>query len=115
MLLAVSRLYTTLHMWTGASTKPYHDTANFYTTAQDIMFFGHHANVDRMWDIYCSIRGHTPEFKQNDWLEASFIFYEENRQVVKCKVCFIIINLLFFHSFSIYTPKLQKDRKVEDF
>lgn len=79
------------------------------------MFFGHHANVDRMWDIYCSIRGHTPEFKQNDWLEASFIFYEENRQVVKCKVCFIIINLLFFHSFSIYTPKLQKDRKVEDF
>lgn len=68
------------------------------------MFFGHHANVDRMWDIYCSIRDHTPEFKQNDWLEASFIFYDENRQVV-----------LFFHSFSIYTPKLQKDGKVEDF
>lgn len=113
MLLAVLRLYTTLcTCGLGQAQNP---TTNFYTTARDIMFFGHHANVDRMWDIYCSIRGHTPEFKQNDWLEASFIFYDENRQVVKCKVCFIIINLLFFHSFSIYTPKLQKDRKVEDF
>ncbi|RVW36500.1 Polyphenol oxidase A1, chloroplastic [Vitis vinifera] len=84
MLLAVLRLYTTLcTCGLGQAQNP---TTNFYTTARDIMFFGHHANVDRMWDIYCSIRGHTPEFKQNDWLEASFIFYEENRQVVKCKV-----------------------------
>lgn len=84
---SLENLHNDVHMWTGPSKSPYHDMGNFYTAAHDIMFFGHHANVDKMWDIYNSSRGHTPEFKQDDWLEASFVFYDENRQVVKCKVC----------------------------
>ncbi|KAL5711920.1 catechol oxidase [Ranunculus cassubicifolius] len=59
---------------------------NFVTAAKDTLFFGHHANVDRLWDIYSDLRGNKVEFNDPDWLEASFIFYDENRKVVKCKV-----------------------------
>ncbi|KAA8523866.1 hypothetical protein F0562_010289 [Nyssa sinensis] len=81
---SLENLHNAVHMWTGPSEGPYHDMGNFYTAARDVLFFfGHHANVDRMWDIYNGFRGHTPEFKQADRLEASFIFYDENRQVVR--------------------------------
>ncbi|PIA30672.1 hypothetical protein AQUCO_05400047v1 [Aquilegia coerulea] len=45
------------HQWTGPEAIPRHDMGNFYTAARDTMFFGHHANVDRLWDIYSDLRG----------------------------------------------------------
>ncbi|KAK6934287.1 Polyphenol oxidase, central domain [Dillenia turbinata] len=82
----LENLHNIVHSWTGTSEEPYYDMGDFFTAARDIVFFGHHANVDRLWDIYNGFRGHIPEFKQEDWFEASFIFYDENRQVVRCKV-----------------------------
>ncbi|KAL5730188.1 catechol oxidase [Ranunculus cassubicifolius] len=91
----LENLHGTPHQWTGPDASPHHDLGNFYTAARDTMFFGHHANVDRLWDIYSDIRGNKIEFNDPDWLEASFIFYDENRQVVKCKVkdCLLTENL----------------------
>ncbi|XP_058114896.1 polyphenol oxidase A1, chloroplastic-like [Magnolia sinica] len=47
-----------------------------------------HTNVDRLWEIFRTQFMKMPDFKTHnpDWLEASFIFYDENRRVVKVKV-----------------------------
>ncbi|KAK9131700.1 hypothetical protein Scep_011228 [Stephania cephalantha] len=83
---AMEILHNLAHEWVGPVAKPNHDMGNFYTAARDTLFFAHHANVDRMWDIYSKKRGNKVEFNQPDFLEASFLFYDENRQLVRCKV-----------------------------
>ncbi|KAI3907502.1 hypothetical protein MKW92_001790 [Papaver armeniacum] len=79
-------LHNMMHQWVGPPVSPYYNMGNFYTAARDTIFFGHHGNVDRMWDLYNKFRGGKPEFKDHDWLESEFVFYDENRQVVKVKV-----------------------------
>ncbi|KAK9164932.1 hypothetical protein Scep_000123 [Stephania cephalantha] len=82
---ALELLHNVIHNWTGEVISPYLDMGNFRTAARDPIFFGHHANIDRLWDIYRNKRGKV-EFRDRDWLDASFLFYDENRQLVKCKV-----------------------------
>ncbi|KAL5726818.1 catechol oxidase [Ranunculus cassubicifolius] len=80
-------LHNTPHKWCGLTEKPRWDMGNFHTAARDTIFFGHHAEVDRLWSIYKDQRGtNKPEFETPDWLEASFIFYDENKNIVNCKV-----------------------------
>ncbi|KAI3959765.1 hypothetical protein MKW92_002611 [Papaver armeniacum] len=79
-------LHNVFHQWVGPLQKPYHNMGNFATAGKDPVFYGHHGNVDRMWDIYSKLRGQKVEFRDPDWLESAFIFYDENRQVVKVKV-----------------------------
>ncbi|RZC64212.1 hypothetical protein C5167_025969 [Papaver somniferum] len=79
-------LHNVMHMWGGPPTPPYWNMGNFRTASRDTLFFGHHGNVDRMWDIYSTFRGQKVEFRDPDWLDSSFIFYDENEQLVKCKV-----------------------------
>ncbi|KAF6153637.1 hypothetical protein GIB67_027504 [Kingdonia uniflora] len=82
----LENLHNILHMWSGPPVSPYYNMGNFYTAARDTLFFGLHANVDRLWDYYSRNRGYKVEFDQEDWLQASFVFYDENRELVKCKV-----------------------------
>ncbi|KAK9164705.1 hypothetical protein Syun_005607 [Stephania yunnanensis] len=82
---ALELLHNVIHNWTGEVISPYLDMGNFRTAARDPIFFGHHANIDRLWDIYRNKRGKV-EFRDRDWLDASFLFYDENRRLVKCKV-----------------------------
>ncbi|OVA00538.1 Tyrosinase [Macleaya cordata] len=79
-------LHNTMHQWVGPPTSPYYNMGNFYTAARDTIFFGHHANIDRLWDVYSKFRGQRPEFRDRDWLDSTFIFYDENREVVQVKV-----------------------------
>ncbi|KAJ9690392.1 hypothetical protein PVL29_012840 [Vitis rotundifolia] len=46
-----------VHIWTCLSDKPNENMGNFYTAGRDPIFFGHHANVDRMWTLWKAIRG----------------------------------------------------------
>ncbi|KAF6153871.1 hypothetical protein GIB67_001104 [Kingdonia uniflora] len=82
----LENLHNILHMWSGPPVSPYYNMGNFYTAARDTLFFGLHGNVDRLWDYYSRNRDYKVEFDQEDWLQASFVFYDENRQLVKCKV-----------------------------
>nr|BAO79386.1 polyphenol_oxidase [Vitis labrusca x Vitis vinifera] len=76
-----------VHKWTGLADKPSEDMGNFYTAGRDPIFFGHHANVDRMWNIWKTIGGkNRKDFTDTDWLDATFVFYDENKQLVKVKV-----------------------------
>ncbi|TKY59314.1 Polyphenol oxidase A1 [Spatholobus suberectus] len=78
-----------VHNWTGDETLPHNqDMGNFYTAGRDPIFFAHHANVDRMWNIWktkvpC---GKRRDFTDPDWLESSFLFYDEDANLVRVKV-----------------------------
>ncbi|KAH6780791.1 hypothetical protein C2S52_012028 [Perilla frutescens var. hirtella] len=80
--------HTALHAWVGDPRSPAgEDMGNFYSTGRDPLFFCHHANVDRLWSIWRDLRGSRPkDFPQSDWLDANFLFYDENAQLVRVKV-----------------------------
>ncbi|XP_058114897.1 polyphenol oxidase, chloroplastic-like [Magnolia sinica] len=81
-------LHNVVHQWVGKCESPNFDMGNFITAARDPIFFGHHMNVDRLWEIYRTQFMSTTGFETDnpDWLDASFIFYDENNKVVKVQV-----------------------------
>ncbi|CAK9151777.1 unnamed protein product [Ilex paraguariensis] len=71
-----------VHTWVGARDQPYHeDLGNFYSAGRDPVFYMHHANVDRLWTIR-----NTNKFMERDWLNALFVFYDEDLKLVSVKV-----------------------------
>lgn len=83
---SLESIHNSVHMWTGPDDEPYMDMGNFYSAGRDPIFFCHHSNVDRMWHIYRSMRGYQPDFTDTDWLDTSFLFVDENKQLVKVNV-----------------------------
>ncbi|KAJ7520629.1 hypothetical protein O6H91_19G015000 [Diphasiastrum complanatum] len=77
----------TVHVWTGDSSQPnYEDMGALYSAASDPIFFAHHANVDRLWTVWKSLGGRRKDITDPDWLNAEFVFYDENASLVKVKV-----------------------------
>ncbi|XP_061375585.1 polyphenol oxidase, chloroplastic-like [Gastrolobium bilobum] len=76
-----------VHTWTGDNTQPNaEDMGNFYSAGRDPIFFAHHSNVDRMWTIWKTLGGKRNDIADPDWLESGFIFYDENKNLVRVKV-----------------------------
>ena len=76
-----------VHIWCGDRTQPnIEDMGNFYSAARDPIFFSHHSNVDRMWTVWKGLGGKRKDFTDPDWLDAGFVFYDENAQLVRVKV-----------------------------
>ncbi|KAK9150050.1 hypothetical protein Syun_008359 [Stephania yunnanensis] len=76
--------HNTVHDWIGDPTSRFRENmGNFYSAARDPIFFAHHSNVDRMWSIWSEF-GRT--YTDPDWLNASFLFYDENRNLVRATV-----------------------------
>ncbi|KAJ0836553.1 putative catechol oxidase [Helianthus annuus] len=72
-----------VHVWTGDSTQPNgEDMGNFYSAGRDPLFYAHHANVDRMWSVWKTLGGRRADFTDNDWLDSSFLFYDENAEIL---------------------------------
>ncbi|KAL8506217.1 hypothetical protein ACS0TY_017181 [Phlomoides rotata] len=79
--------HMSLHSWVGENTASGEDMGNFYSTGRDVIFYSHHANVDRLWTVWRNLRGSKPkEFTDSDWLNADFAFYDENAMLVKVRV-----------------------------
>lgn len=59
------------------------------------MFYGHHANVDRMWSIWQKLETKRRDYTDPDWLDSSFVLYDENKNAVRIKVrdCVDSVNL----------------------
>ena len=75
-----------IHDWCGdPSQEDKKDMGNFHTAARDPIFFAHHSNVDRMWNIRKTLQGR-PDITDPDWLDAEFFFYDENKDFVRVKV-----------------------------
>nr|ADC92563.1 polyphenol oxidase [Nelumbo nucifera] len=76
-----------VHLWAGDRTQPnIENMGNFYSAARDPIFYAHHSNVDRMWTIWKKLGGRRKDFKDPDWLNAGFLLYDENKQLVRVKV-----------------------------
>ncbi|KAL2931951.1 Polyphenol oxidase chloroplastic [Bienertia sinuspersici] len=68
------------------NTLRYEDMGNFYSAGRDPIFYAHHANVDRSWSIWKTLARKNRDFKDKDFLNAYFYFYDENAQLVKIYV-----------------------------
>ncbi|XP_073004355.1 polyphenol oxidase, chloroplastic-like [Typha latifolia] len=78
-----------VHIWTGDRNQPNReDMGTFYSAGRDPIFFAHHGNVDRMWYLWKNKVGgrRRRDFEDKDWLNTSFLFYDENAQLVRVKV-----------------------------
>ncbi|XVF87526.1 hypothetical protein PTKIN_Ptkin18bG0127200 [Pterospermum kingtungense] len=76
-----------VHLWCGDNTQPnLEDMGNFYSAARDPIFYAHHSNVDRMWTVWKTLGKRQKDFNDPDWLNSSFLFYDENANLVRVKV-----------------------------
>ncbi|CAI0468564.1 unnamed protein product [Linum tenue] len=76
-----------LHIWVGDLTREYkEDMGNLYSAGRDPLFYCHHGNVDRMWDLWKTLGPRRTDFTDPDWLDAAFLFYDENCKLVRCKI-----------------------------
>ncbi|PIN14148.1 Catechol oxidase [Handroanthus impetiginosus] len=83
--------HTSVHRWAGGiSNPPKHtgeDLGNLYSAGRDPLFFALHANVDRLWTIWRDSRGNKQkDIDDKDYLNAEFLFYDENKQLVRVRV-----------------------------
>lgn len=58
---------------------------NTKTAALDPIFWLHHANIDRMWQVWIESAGHSNP-ASSDWLNFEFDFHDENGEVQTVKV-----------------------------
>ena len=80
--------HTAIHVFVGnpANTNR-EDMGNFYSAGRDPIFYCHHANVDRCWYIWDTLPDRRKElYSDSDFLESSFVFYDENSKLVQVSV-----------------------------
>ncbi|CAN6276954.1 unnamed protein product [Urochloa humidicola] len=76
-----------LHPWVGDPIQPNgEDMGPFYSAARDPVFYPHHGNVDRMWHIWRGLSSGNTDFTDSDWLDAAFVFYDEDARLVRARV-----------------------------
>ncbi|RLN04334.1 polyphenol oxidase I, chloroplastic-like [Panicum miliaceum] len=90
-----SMAHTSVHIWAGdlesstvGNDGQEHTGADmgFLSTAgRDPVFYSHHANVDRMWHLWATKLGRS-NFDDPEWLDTSFVFYDEKPQLVRVRV-----------------------------
>lgn len=82
----------TVHLWVGNQSAeppliPYDDMGHFHRSSFDPIFYAHHANVDRLWQVWQGLPGgirtapHDPEF-----LNSAFTFYDQDGNLVKANI-----------------------------
>ncbi|CAH9130961.1 unnamed protein product [Cuscuta epithymum] len=83
-----SGAHTAMHLWVGNRDQDHHeDMGNFYSAANDPLFYCHHGNVDRMWSIWKTLPGkRRRDCTDPDFLQSEFLFYDENKNLVKVNV-----------------------------
>ncbi|MCO5602171.1 hypothetical protein L7F22_056299 [Adiantum nelumboides] len=82
-------VHNDVHFWNGNPDLPlFQDMGTFTTVAKDPIFYGHHSNVDRLWDKWKSglPGGRRVDHDDADFLNAEFYFYDETASLVKVTV-----------------------------
>jgi polyphenol oxidase len=100
--------HTAMHVWVGkAGAKPcdaaaggvlsHKDNGAFNcnndmgflgSAGNDPLFYSHHSNVDRMWHLWSTRMGGGQGITDPDWLDASFVFYDDVKSPRKVRIKF---------------------------
>ncbi|KAJ6314310.1 hypothetical protein OIU78_017891 [Salix suchowensis] len=80
--------HSEIHYWAGDPKQPNRENmGNFYSAGKDPIFFCHHSNVDRMWNLWKKIPGgKRKDIEDPDWLNSEFLFWDEKKELVRVKL-----------------------------
>ncbi|KAI3919662.1 hypothetical protein MKX01_026893 [Papaver californicum] len=85
--------HNALHSWVGSNLNPEReDMGAFYSAARDPIFYAHHSNIDRLWNVWNEVRGNKPAIEDPDWLDTTFYFHNEKSQLVRIKIRDVLDN-----------------------
>ncbi|KAH7437952.1 hypothetical protein KP509_05G097300 [Ceratopteris richardii] len=79
-------VHNAIHFYVGDSTTQLsQDMGNFATASRDPIFYAHHSNVDRLWEVwrYNLPGGERFDHNDPDFLNAQFVFYDERGRMVR--------------------------------
>ncbi|KAF7051605.1 hypothetical protein CFC21_059829 [Triticum aestivum] len=84
--------HNTVHTWTGdIALANVENMGTYYSAGRDPLFYPHNSNIDRLWEAWREVgaargyRGHV-DFTDRDWLDSSFLFYDEESRLVRITV-----------------------------
>ncbi|KAH7437954.1 hypothetical protein KP509_05G097500 [Ceratopteris richardii] len=75
-----------IHYYTGDPRQQLlQNMGNFATASRDPIFYAHHSNVDRLWNVwrFDMPDGERFDHTDPDFLNAEFVFYDEKGQMVR--------------------------------
>ncbi|XP_010263628.1 PREDICTED: aureusidin synthase-like [Nelumbo nucifera] len=79
--------HNALHTWVGSNLNPERENLGaFYSAARDPIFYAHHSNIDRLWEVWRGLQGAKAEIHDPDWLDSYFFFHDEKSQLVRIKI-----------------------------
>ncbi|KAH7653587.1 Catechol oxidase protein [Dioscorea alata] len=78
--------HANMHRWTGNHSTSL-DMGSFGAAARDPIFFAHHSQIDRLWEVWKGLPGGRREnFNDDDWLDSAFLFWDEDLKLVRIRV-----------------------------
>jgi polyphenol oxidase len=81
-----------VHMWTGIAGGDFHDMGNLTFAARDLLFFLHHANVERWFTLWVS-QGFALPSPASPWYQQWFNFWDETGKAVSVTVQDAVSNM----------------------
>lgn len=90
-----------IHTWTGSTQSPWADMGNLTTAARDLLFFLHHANVDRQFTLWLGQNPTLPA-ATSLWYAQWFNFWDENGSP-----CSVTVQDALTHMAGNYQPPQQ--------
>ncbi|KAK3165679.1 hypothetical protein QOZ80_1AG0036350 [Eleusine coracana subsp. coracana] len=77
-----------VHYWCGDLRRSnFEDMGVYYSAGRDPILYPHHSNVDRMWEVWRALDpDRHVDFTDPDWLDSSFLFYDEEARLVRVTV-----------------------------
>ena len=73
-----------VHVWVGKGF------GNFATTGLDPLFWLHHANCDRLWEVWRNKPGRFDPTSNSTWTGQTFTFFDENGKAVTMTDCDVV-------------------------
>jgi polyphenol oxidase len=75
-----------VHIWAGTDTDSGIDMGNLDTAAQDPLFYAHHTNIDRLWNVWTRAKSSHRNPTAQKWLEHPWKFFDENKRLITITV-----------------------------
>lgn len=89
---AMERVHGAVHFWVGdyaPRTGSREDMGEAYSATRDPVFFPHHANTDRLWEVWkrrMRRRGSATHPDHPDFLDSQFLLIDERGRLVRVRV-----------------------------